>query len=315
MEMTAIPNTVYASEIADEDEKNLLCVANDNKSVHLPNYFVRNFSIASPDWGRRNVVIQEDSFLMTMNEFILLTFAFANIQQQDNQFEVVRIPLIELCRLVGGNLAGSSDYNYWAKTIRMLSTRTLNYVEDGRCVVFSPYFSTCRLDVVSKVVTLKLNSDLAPYFLGLDRNKTIFLYGFLRQLNTINAGLLYLLCSSARTGKYSLLVNLEHLKKSHGYKSDTKHYISDVILPCLHEINNRTDLNVSIEYSKQGRMIEGIRFVTKTKSPEEMAKMNISPDNKRIRGRKRLTSEDRRALFITSPKTKRRDILIGYPAS
>lgn len=273
--------------------------ATATKSVHVPNYYARNLSIDCSGCGSR-IEVQEDSFLMTRRELVLLTFAFANIKQHDNQFEAINIPLIELCRLAGSDLDGAKDYAEWVYTIRRLATRTLNYVEDDHAICFSPYFSTCRVDRKTKIVTLKLNPDLAPYFLCLDRNKTIFLYGYLRQLSSVNSCLFYLLCASSKTGEYDLTVSIEHLKAAHGFKGETKHFLSDVLLPSIYEINHRTDLSVSIAYVKQGRSISAIRFVIGSKSKKDMQKLGIAPTNEKVpRGAKRLTAAEKETVFAS----------------
>lgn len=287
----------------------------DMKSVHLPNYYARNLSITSAAW-KPGIVVHQDSFLMTRRELLILTLAFANIKQHDNQFEAIHIPLVELCRLAGADLDGTKDYVAWMNTIRRLATRTLNYVEDGRTAVFCPYFSMCCVDVVSKMVTLKLNSDLAPYFLSLDKNKTIFLYGFMRQLSTINTCLFYLLCSSSKTGEYDLTVSIEHLKAAHGFKGETKHFVSDVLLPCIYEINQRTDLSIKLAYIKHGRTISGVRFAINAKSKKEMKALGISPTNRKsVRGSKRLSVAEKQTVLLMPNEQKKKEIGIGRFAS
>ena len=284
----------------------------DVKSVHLPNYYARNLSIDCAGW-RPGIVVQEDSFLMTQRELLLLMLAFANIKQHDNQFETINIPLVELCRLAGAELDGTKDYIEWMSAIRRLATRTLNYVEDGRSAVFCPYFSMCRVDVATKIVTLKLNPDLAPYFLCLDKNKTIFLYGFMRQLSSIHTCLFYLLCSSSKTGEYDLTVSMEHLKAVHGFKGETKHFVSDILLPCIYELNQKTDLAVKIAYMKHARTISGIRFVINAKSKKEMKQLGIAPTNPKVcRGAKRLTVTEKQTVLISpDAEKKKKEIGIG----
>lgn len=310
MEKTLLDNqSVRVCGTPFDEEYNTACIS-DSKSVHLPNYYVRNLSIANASWGP-GIAIQEDSYLMTRNEFLLLTFAFANIKRQDQQFEAVVIPLVELCRLAGYSLKGSTDYHAWGKTIRRLATRTLNYVENGESAVFCPYFSTCRIDMKTKMVTLKLNPELAPYFLCLEKHKTIFLYGYLRQLNTINTCLFYLLCSSARSMGHNLVVDMEHLKMSHGYRGDTRHFLSDVLLPSIHEINLRTDLFVTLEYLRTIRSITAVRFFIRQKSSQEIKELNISPENKRISGRPKLSPEEKAKILVKSNAKTARDIHVG----
>lgn len=286
----------------------------DVKSVHLPNHYVRNLSIDCTPW-KSGIVVQEGSFLMTRNELLLLTLAFANIKQHDNRFEAINIPLVDLCRLAGAEIDGANDYVSWINTVRRLATRTLSYVEDGHAAVFCPYFSMCRVDIATKMVTLRLNSDLAPYFLSLDKNKTIFLYGFIRQLSSINACLLYLLCSSSRDGGYNLSVSLDHLKAAHGFKGETKHFISDILLPGIHEINQKTDITVNLAYMKQGRSITGICFASTPKSKKDMNELGINPENKKTaRSAKRLSADEKQAIF-SMPTKKRKEIVIGRSIS
>jgi hypothetical protein len=286
--------------------------SHDNKSVHLPNYYVRLFSIgaASIDPG---VSVQDESLEMSRNELLLLMLTFANIKKEDDCFKPIQIPLVDLCRRVGAELGGSSNYATWARTIRRLASRLMIFVDENEVVTFCPYFSTCRLNPRDKMVTMKLNSDLSHIFLNVCRDKTIFQFGYLRQLSSSNAMLFYLLGSSARIGDYSLLVNLEHLKRTHGYAGETKHFISDVLLPCLYEINDKTNLNITLEYVREGRSIYAIKLFVDEKTPAEMLAAQIGPENKRQARIKRLTPELKKTLFASgSNKPRQREIAIGF---
>lgn len=309
--------TKYLNQKADEmpevvDETGNEIILHDNKSVHLPNYYVRAFSIGAASFDQ-GVNVQDESLEMTRNELLLLMLAFANIKKEDDCFKPIHIPLVELCRRVGAELTGSSNYNAWAKTILRLASRLMIFVDENEVVTFCPYFSTCRLDPRNKMVTLKINSDLSNIFLNVCRDKTVFQFGYLRQLSSSNAMLFYLLCSSARIGNYSLLVNMEHLKRTHGYAGETKHFVSDVLLPGLYEINEKTNLKVSLEYARKGRTINAIRLFVGEKNTAEMLAAKVGPENKRQARTKRLAPEQKKSLFLSdSQGPKQREIVIGF---
>ena len=309
--------TNYLNQKADEmpdvvDEMGNEITMCDNKSVHLPNYYVRFFSIgaASIDPG---VNVQDESLEMTRNELLLLMLTFANIKKEDDCFKPIHIPLVDLCRRVGVELSGSTDYRAWAKTILRLASRLMIFVDENEVITFCPYFSTCRLDPRDKMVTMKINPDLSHIFLNVCRDKTVFQFGYLRQLSSSNTMLFYLLCSSARIGNYSLLVNMEHLKRTHGYAGETKHFISDVLLPGLYEINEKTNLKVSLEYARSGRAINAVRLFVGEKTTSEMLLAKVGPENKRQARVKRLTQEQKKSLFLDdSERPKQKEIMIGF---
>lgn len=246
------------------------------KSVHLPNHYARYFSLYS--WNPC-VQVSDSVFVMTRNEFLILALAFANIKQHDYGFEPIAIPLTELCKIFGLKLSGSTDYKAWAKTIYRLSSRRVIYVENQKSIVMCPYFSTCVLDFETKIVTLKLNPDLSQYFLHLEKNKTIFNFGFLRQMSSVSSMLLYILCASTKKGDYTLYNTLDHLKKRLGYSGANKFFIADVLIPAIYEINQISDLNVKIQFIRRNRAITAVRFFVSCKSAIEMEEKGISSSN------------------------------------
>ena len=276
-----------------------IIVVDDYKSVHVPNCFARGMTVASLSW-HKNIHIREDSFIMTRNEFLVLWLAFANIQQEDDHFREIKIPLVELCRFLGAELKGSANYEAWINTIHRLTARTLNYVYSLNGVIsFAPYFSMCRVDPATKVVHIKLNPELAPFFLHLKDHKTVMLCGYMRQFSSIDACLLYLLAASIRHGNFRLDVPLTHLKGMLGFGGDTKRFTNDVLLPAVNEINKRSDITIALQYTKEGREIASVNFYVQNKSKQLMREMGIDAGAKRIR-RPKLTKEDRDEIFTLS---------------
>lgn len=282
------------NEMIDNNQSASLSTLN-GKSIHTPNHFSRHVSLYS--W-MSGIHIQEMSYLMSRNEYLLLMLAFANIKQDDDKFAPIVLPLKELCKLLGANLGGSTDYKAWAKTICHLSFRGVVYVKNNSYMAACPYFSLCAIDTETQTVTMELNPNLAPYFLHLEKNKTIFNFGYIRQLSSANVMRLYTTCASMRNGDYAFYDSIEHLKQIHGYKGETKVFLRDVLVPGLFEINTTTDLTIKAQYVYEGKSISGVRFIAGTKSDAEMRRCNISVNNDR---RKKITASHadmRQAVLI-----------------
>ncbi len=297
----------------DFESRCLNIIVNDNKSIHMANSFSR-YSCGFEEPDQPGILFFKESNRMSKRELLLLHFALANIAEEDQIFRPIVISLRELCKSLHVTLGGNNDYKGWYQAIFSLSRRRLVCLQSGRFVMSSPYFSTCAIDLKTKQVMLKLNSDLSQYFLNIYKNKTVFKFGYYRQLNSTHSMDFYRLCSSMKNGNRPFLTSIEYLKMKSGSGQDTKHFLSDVLIPAIYEINAVTDLSIQIQYVRTGRQITDVRFFVREKTAAEQEEMGISVEADGARAKIRVNSSVMRDSVLIKGKLKRvlpRDIVLS----
>lgn len=286
----------FANQSVDENQQ-MVGASPSGKCLNLPNHFTRFMSLLS--WSP-DIEVDPRSLVMSRREYLVLMYAFNNIKTTNDRFDVIEIPLHELCALLGIQLQGSKDYQEWRKLIDCLGYRRVTYITKSRSYVVCPYFSYCELNAFTNVIRLKLNQELAPYFINLTKNKTIFNFGYLTQLSSAYTMRIYTLCASMRTGGYNFNADVSYLQKIIGHTGKFNDFMRDVLMPNLYEINRISDLHIRLQYVKSGRSVQSIRFFVRGKTEEEQENAGISPFKKKEK-RPYVSSTEMRQTLLLPP--------------
>lgn len=211
----------------------------------------------------------EAKYKLTVREQKMVIAICSQIKSSDEDFPIVRIRAAELADFC--NFSSTNRYNLVRVTARKLRSRTLEYKKpDGNWYITgwinsAEYLSDGTIEFTfdpklkAGLLQLKaayLSTNVAP-LMKFNRDYSARLYFILKKMLKIHEF------------DYTLDFFRERFQLGKGYNlfTNLKNKIFD---PALAEINEKSDINVSHEYIKEGRSYKKIHFIVTLKNPTEL---------------------------------------------
>ena len=269
-----------------EDQYNYPIVTDvtDNKSLHLPNSFVRSLVLTS---------------CITRNILLLMMYLLARITRDTKSLDAICISLRELAYDLGIKLTGGVNYQ---SMINMLHCAESAYVQAASADVDTErvlLFRECKCSPEEKTVSLQLDKIWEQVFLEVGAHKTVVYWGYLKQLFSPLAIWLYLVCASVKVGDYVLQYKVTHMKHLCGQGTDTVGEFTERLIKAMYEINAKTDVSGALYFVRKGHKIVAVQIKGKAKDKVEMCNAGISVDAQRC-ALPKVTKADMRKAVVTS---------------
>ena len=221
-----------------------------------------------------NKVVQDNNFLenkgneLSINEKRIFYKLVSLIGIQDTGFKTIDLPLREICDEWA--LEEHNAYGRIVEAVDSLASRNVKETfvnADGKeehSVI--TYIEKGNYVKGSGVLSIKLHDSIKPYLVGLTDNFTAFDYSILKNLSS-NAMRMYELLKkweglktwTANVGQIRKLFSLEN-KYRDGSAIEKK-----IIIPCLAEINEYTDIKVECKSKGRGAEKKFAFFIEKQK--------------------------------------------------
>ncbi|MDK9739268.1 RepB family plasmid replication initiator protein [Vibrio sp. D404a] len=215
----------------------------------------------------------EASFNLKLQERRLILFALSRVKNLTEHNLVFEISPPEYAKVFEINT--DSSYRALRETVNSLrDEKVWIHQEDGTKLDIN--WVTARAQHPEGLVAIKLNEDLRPYLVNLQKNFTSYGIENIVALNLKHSFRIYELLKqyeSIGTRLLELDFIRDRLMLSKSYDA-FKLLRSKVIDPCVKEINESTDLLVSYVPVKSGRKIVALNF-TINKNPERQNVIEI----------------------------------------
>lgn len=226
---------------------------------------------------KSNELIQKFKNTFSLQEMKVINFLIANIDspKYDSEFNEISVSLRELALSIGykvnsktGKITGSA-YDDIKKCLQNLSNKPSDYFEfvdsDGKKYeTYVRWLNKPKFNLTDHTVVLKLDDDLKPYLLNLQKNYTKYELLNIVKMNSKYSVKLYELLKSwekARKGIKTFEMNKlqEYLEVPKSY-NDFSLFKTKVLKIALKEINEITDLLVSYDIEKKGKKVSALTF-------------------------------------------------------
>lgn len=253
----------FMNELEDSNNHPFLTHVTDNKTLHLPNSFVRCFALTQD---------------ITRNIFLLMMYLAAHIHQYTEKFEPISITLRALASDLGIILSGSRNYESMISMTEKAKNACIKLVTVDEMSKNILLFDMCEYDHEDNSVTLNLDYFFELYFIHLKSNKTIVRWGYLKQLSSLIAIRLYLIYASVQKSNHVLKYDIKHMMRVCGKETDNVGDFVECIIRATYEINTKTDISVSLHFIRKGHAIDAIMIKATTKDRECMRECGISAD-------------------------------------
>lgn len=236
---------------------------------------------------KSNELIQKFKNTFSLQEMKVINFLIANIDspKYDSDFNEISVSLRELALSIGykvnpktGKITGSA-YNDIKKCLQNLSNKTSDYFEfvdsDGKKYeTYVRWLNKAKFNHTDHTVILKLDDDLKPYLLNLQKNYTKYeLLNIVKMNSKYSVKLYELLKSWEKTRKgiktFEMSKLQEYLEVPKSY-NDFNLFKNKVLKIALKEINDITDLLISYDTEKKGKKVMALTFHISKKEIKEL---------------------------------------------
>lgn len=219
---------------------------------------------------KSNDLIQKSRFKLSLTQQKVVLYLCSQIKPDDEDFHLYTIPIREFCRLCGIDGVGGRQYKAIQTTLEQLRQKSyIIRLTEHRSTSVS-WVNKWWLDTSAGVqcVQIWLDPDMKPYLLRLKDNYTKYEYAYTLRMTHKATPRLYELLKSYhydKTKPYDKAFPVEELRQlldadgKDTYKQFRyfRHFILD---PSIQEINEQTDILVSVKPKKQGRNIVDVEF-------------------------------------------------------
>lgn len=192
------------------------------------------------------------------------------IQPEDEEFKEYNIPIRDFCQMCGIDSAGGRQYKAIVNTLEQLKQKSYIIMLNKHLSTSVSWVSKWYLDTSASVrsVRIKIDPDMKPYLLQLKSNYTKYEYAYTLRMTHKATPRLYELLKSYhfdKTKPYDKPFDVDELRElldandKDSYKQ-FRYFRYVVLEPAIKEINEQTDILVSISTRKQGRAVVEVTF-------------------------------------------------------
>lgn len=219
---------------------------------------------------KSNDLIRKSRYELSLQEYKLILYFISKIRPGDEDFREYDYDLRSICEITGAKPCGQ-NYKQLRASLKSLADRSF-WVRIGDADVLCRWISKVRIYPGEAKISVRLDDDLKPYLLRLKNNFTIYgLENALGMRSRYSIRLYELLHSYVNLSSASFPVDeLKRLLDAENYTL-FKDFRSKVIEYAVNEINELTELSVSVSYAKSGRQIGSVMFEIRYKSSAERA--------------------------------------------
>ena len=221
---------------------------------------------------KHNDIIQKQKYTLqkgqgeslSLLEQKALLFIISQIRPNEEELKEQIFDIKQFCDICGINTSGA-NYDILKSTITKLKSRVMwLYTEEKETTV--SWIDKATIYKRSGKIKIRLDDDLKPYLLMLQRNYTrIPIYNIIKMKSKYGIALYELLQSYSYSMYNSRKFSIEELKQyldCTNYESFTN-FKTRVLLPALKDINTYSNISCKMELVKNGKQYESVIFHTK----------------------------------------------------
>ena len=208
--------------------------------------------------------------LSVREQKIVLTMV-SMIQPNDEDFKDYRISIKEFSEMLG--LEGSAKYTELKEITKDLMSKSIEIPREDGGWLFANWISSAEYQKGEGIIALSFSPKLKPYLLQLKNTFTTYrLSNILSLKSTYSIRLYELMKKWQHLGKWSCSVH--NFKEKMGVEKKAYPRYANlkarVLNPAIAEVNEKTDLHISIKEIKRGRSVDQIEFVIRHAPEKEI---------------------------------------------
>lgn len=210
---------------------------------------------------------------LSLNEQKILLCLISTIKPDDTHFREQTFDIKEFCKICGIDAHDGATYKKIRENIEDLACRVMWLIDnDSKTETLVRWLSTCVIEKNSSKIRLKLDDNIAPYLMMISNNYTRIPIHSIVRMKSKYSILIYELLKSYQFQGNNILFSLEDLRQrldcEHEYEN-FYNFRKRVIEKAVEDINKYTELEVEVNYLKNGKAYSGVIFQIRDLSKRE----------------------------------------------
>ena len=199
---------------------------------------------------------------LTLIEQKIILYMISHIKPEDTELHTMVFDIPLFCEVCGIKKAGSGYYKQIKTALDSLLDKHI-WLDNGDIEESARWIEKVRLTKSKNTVEIQLGEELAPYLLRLRENYTKYSIHNILSMKSKYSPRLYELLKSNVFKEPVLLFEVEDLKEFlDATNYDNKEFKRRVLDPAINEINDCTDLEIGVMYSRAGgKTIKYVKFI------------------------------------------------------
>ena len=212
---------------------------------------------------------------LTVPQIKMIYYLVSQIEPCDTEFELVRVALNDFCDNFGISYRGGKNRKLLEEHVLKLMKAVIEFKEAGRSRYFH-WVEYSDINFREGYIEFRISKDLKKFYLGLNSAFTSFKLGYASDFTSKNTFALYEVLKRWQTFHGGDFFYDAELAKSYlaPQYEQTRDFIRRVLNPAIEEINEKSDINVCVDFIRQkngkGRKIKTLCFHIRAKTEEKI---------------------------------------------
>lgn len=222
--------------------------------------------------SKANMLIQRSRFNLSLQQQKIIMALIATIRPTDDEFRFYEFDILDFCRVTGIDCGNGKNYQNLKSAIKALADKSIWITKEDGSETLLRWIekATIAKGSGSGRIMLRLDEDMKPFLLHLQRNFTVYEAIWTLKFASKYSFRLYEIIKSFHYREletYSREFPLDELRRMMGAETYTVYHDFKVkaLDPAVREINEYSDKIVEWTPSKTGKQVTAIRFTISTK--------------------------------------------------
>lgn len=228
--------------------------------------------------------VSKEATALSLAQKKMLFFLISNIDADDTDFKKTTIAISDYFKLIGID-EGGKDRKLLKNEIQSFADKSFWIDTESESILYR-FVNTAKIDYKKNEITLELHETIKEFLLGLDKkSRAIFQLGYALSFKHKYSPDLYAFAASIKDfmiknkTMYKMPVDEAMKKFGNGKYSKFTHWKKYILEPSLKEINEKTDLNLHVEFLKTDKTyktkVTYVLFGVTRKVGAELAKVRV----------------------------------------
>ncbi len=220
---------------------------------------------------KSNDLIQKARYELSVQEQRMMLYFITLLSREDDDFKIYSVDIRDLCRMCEIEL-NNGNYINFITNIKKLKERTIHIV-DNRVHKFLSWIERVEVDEKNYTLTFRFDDRMKPYLLQLKERFTQYALEnvlFFRSKYSVKIYEYLYSYVNCYDSCYASIDDLKRITNAPECCDDFRFFRTKVLNPAIAEINELTDLNVTMDFQREGRSVKNVIFNIRQKTDDEL---------------------------------------------
>ena len=223
---------------------------------------------------KSNDLIQKSRYKLSLRQQKAILFLVSQIKPTDDDFKDYTFEIREFCRVCGIDAVGGAQYDALKAALKELSDKSMYIMIDDNTEALVRWLEKVYIHKGTGLITVRFDKDMKPYLLHLHENFTSYELIYTLRMKHYASPRLYELLKSYHYDKlkpYTVEFELDRFKQILNIDkktyNDFKYLRRFILNPAIKEINEQTDMKITMQTVVYKRFVTALRFTIEPQKP------------------------------------------------